>query len=93
MHQPLLWFVGGKSDSPDIHIEGAASVFKSSKKSILDEHKLRKLMYLILFERYTLRAAADAMQVSHMIVYRALQNIEIQMKGEYGKLYEKLMRA
>jgi len=57
----------------------------------LDEQKLRKIVYLIFVEKYTLRAAADAMNVSHMTVYRALQNTEIEFSGNYGRLYENIM--
>jgi len=60
------------------------------KKKAIDEQKLRKIVHLIFVERYTLRAAADAMQVSHMTVYRALQNAEIQVEGDYGRLYKKM---
>lgn len=56
----------------------------------IDEQKLRKIVHLIFVERYTLRATADAMQVSHMTVYRALQNADIRVEGDYGRLYGKM---
>lgn len=62
-----------------------------AKMKVIDEQKLRKIVHLIFVERYTLRAAAEAMQVSHMTVYRALQNAEIQVRGDYGRLYSKMM--
>lgn len=60
------------------------------KKRAIDEQKLQKIVHLIFVERYTLRAAADAMQVSHMTVYRALQNADIRVEGDYGRLYGKM---
>jgi len=65
--------------------------FGNAKKRAIDEHKLQKIVHLIFFERCTLRGAADALGVSHMTVYRALQDADIQFEGDYGRLYKKVV--
>ena len=67
--------------------------FGNAKKKAVDEQKLRRIVQLIFLERYTLRDAADAMGVSHMAVYRALQKADIRVEGDYGRLYGKMLEG
>ena len=76
--------------NPASHSLSSGSSPEKKRARAIDGEKLRKIVHLIFVERYTLRAVADAMQVSHMTVYRALQNADIRVEGDYGKLYGKM---
>ena len=54
----------------------APDPISNTTRKKIDERKLREIVFLLFEERKGVREIADLMGVSHMTVYRALQNAE-----------------
>jgi predicted DNA-binding protein (UPF0251 family) len=76
--------------NPTRRSSGSSPSPARQRAKVIDEQKLLRIVQLIFLERYTLRDAADTIGVSHMTVYRALQNANIRVEGDYGRLYGKM---
>lgn len=53
--------------------------FRKSKKRIVDENLLGEILRLYFCERKTGRQIADMLSVSHMTIYRALGDPELEV--------------
>ena len=54
--------------------------FRKRKRSIVNEQLLGEILRLYIYEKLSMRDIADMLSVSHMTVYRALNDSELEVR-------------
>ncbi|MCX6777525.1 MAG: helix-turn-helix domain-containing protein [Candidatus Micrarchaeota archaeon] len=75
----------GRSEAQRGLFSGIAAISRSGRTRALSEEKVELARDLYFNELLSVRAVADVLGVSHMTVWRALQELEKEGGGELGR--------